>query len=252
MFNRRKSLIVWYHVTSTSTLFSPSCFCLCSVSQLRGLPEDLAAFPDAERHHPHSGPGPQPAVTWAAGSGHSGTPAGRMWGWPFRGGASHGVGANVTEELKTTHLREETVERLNTCRPTHVVGSRQPVTGVTAGGELINIQSFIQKEVTTNTLNGLLSSRLKPPVAVLIVDRGTYIVELSEGTHPCLAFRFYFVMDWECNPMIQCFHNAIFILGEHKHVKSIRCLSREFTAFHAWSNVALLNMPVCIFVHFLT
>lgn len=32
--------------------------------QLRGLPEDLVAFPHAGWDRPHRGPGPQPAVTW--------------------------------------------------------------------------------------------------------------------------------------------------------------------------------------------
>lgn len=53
--------------------------------QLCRLSEDLAAFPDADGHHPYSVPGPQPAVTWEAGWGHTGTPpTGRMWGWSFR------------------------------------------------------------------------------------------------------------------------------------------------------------------------
>ncbi|KAI3358328.1 hypothetical protein L3Q82_014770, partial [Scortum barcoo] len=36
------------------------------LTSLCRLSEDLAAFPDAHGHHPHSGPGPQPAVTWEA------------------------------------------------------------------------------------------------------------------------------------------------------------------------------------------
>lgn len=37
---------------------------LLRLTQLFGLSEDLAAFPDAGGNHPDGGPGSQPAVTW--------------------------------------------------------------------------------------------------------------------------------------------------------------------------------------------
>lgn len=82
--------------------------------QLWSLPEDLAAFPDADRNHPHRSPGPQPAVTWGGGGrGHTGAPTGLMWGRPSRqqGGASHSVVQKEQRSKKTFLLSEGIVEQ---------------------------------------------------------------------------------------------------------------------------------------------
>lgn len=81
--------------------------------QLWSLPEDLAAFPDADRDHPHRSPDPQPAVTWGSSRGHTGAPTGLMWGWPSRqqGGASHSVVQKEQRSKKAFLLSEGIVER---------------------------------------------------------------------------------------------------------------------------------------------
>lgn len=56
-------------------------------------------------------------------------------------------------------------------------------------------------------------------------------------THPCLAFRFY--SDWDCNPMIQCFQDAKFIVGRTNMLVQLAAFLQESIASHAWPNVAL-------------
>lgn len=67
-----------------SCLARHSLLCPSSGLQLRGLPEDLVAFPHAGRDRPHRGPGPQPAVTWEGPAEDTGGVLWRVGGSTFR------------------------------------------------------------------------------------------------------------------------------------------------------------------------
>lgn len=68
----------------------------------------------------------------------------------------------------------------------------------------------------------------------------SWILWRRKTSMPC--FRILTIL--LCNGcLFVCFQEAIFVYqGVHgQHVKSIRCLSREYNAFYAWSNAALLQ-----------
>lgn len=75
-------------------LFLISLHLIC-VIQLRRLPEDLAAFPDADGHHPRSEPGPQSTVTWTQRN-----PRRSDVGLTFQ--TSRGASYGVREQKRTT------------------------------------------------------------------------------------------------------------------------------------------------------
>lgn len=220
----------WWSFNPTKQTFGDTLHFLCgghslpcpsSGLQLRGLSEDLAAFPYAGRGRRHRGAGPQPAVTWQGPAEDSGEVLWRVGagGRPF-----------VPRDFSTAARRG--MEGSSTC-------------DVRCSGRQVAQLKFLfvfyfgkkmKRALSTHTPLGLWLLKAAPHDATQIFSLHT--VRLLKQTSDAwlsgfLAALFLQRPGTAIPPRVHASRTPLSILRPHKHGEAIRGLSRDFPAFHA-------------------